>query len=248
MRVAIFFGDLNDCVIVDKFLFDKLRRSLQYRVRNIGAPVYLASRHRHVDLGAGITGDELWISQAEQPGKEPAVDINIMSDGLSADAQARARAQLFQAIQPQLRPCAKNILRCAVGRAKVNQLVDIILDARRAEHRVGDQTGADIGEDQAIGFGVIDIVCRLSTAAARHELRDDDRLARKIFPQKWNGRLRAQRAGAARLAPLDQYNRLALKVGRGLAKERCAANEKSEKYQGRYRQSLHHSSPQKRVC
>ena len=83
-------------------------------------------------------------------------------------------------------------------------------------------------EDQTVRLGVmVDIIGCFSAAAARHELRNDDRFAGKISSQKWNRRLRAQSAGAARLATLDEHDGPALKIRRRLRKQRCPSAQYS---------------------
>jgi hypothetical protein len=57
-------------------------------VGNVGASVQLAAIHRQIELGSRITGDEFRILQTEYPGKQPAVDVNVVSDRLRADANA----------------------------------------------------------------------------------------------------------------------------------------------------------------
>src|SRR5687767_7729394 len=83
---------------------------------------------------------------------------------------------------------------------------------------------------------MIDVIGRLSAAAARHELRDDDRLAGEILSQEGNRRLRPQRAGATRLSSLDQDDGFPLEIGRGLSQQRSTSDHYGKNCKGTERQ------------
>src|SRR5580765_7910792 len=119
MRMAIVFRDLNDRMIIHEPLLHVVGGSLQDRVRNIRARVELSPIHCEIELRPGIARDKLRILKAEYPGKEPAVDIDVVSDGLRADANPWTSAQFFQAVQAQLGHGTEDVLRRAVRCAKI---------------------------------------------------------------------------------------------------------------------------------
>ena len=137
--MAVFLGNLDDGVIVDQFFLDVFVRALQNRIGDIRSRVKLSPKHSMIELGPRKSGHEAWFLEAEHPGKQPAIDIDVVTDGLSADAQAAMGTKLLQVVQPQFGDRAENILRGAVGRAEVNELVDVVLNAHGPEHGVGDQ-------------------------------------------------------------------------------------------------------------
>src|SRR5262249_47478864 len=131
------------------------------------------------------------------------------------------RTQFVKAVQPEFRHRIKNILRRTVGRAEIDQLVDVVLDSRGAEYCVGDQAGTDISDGQAIRLGIAgNIVGRLSSTTPRDKSANDNRFGGNILTQKRDQRWRAQGSRSSRFAALDEHDSFALEIGRGLREDR----------------------------
>src|SRR5688500_1371876 len=119
-----------------------------------------------------------------------------MSDLLSADPHARGGAQFFLAAQAGFLARQKHIMKDTDGRAQISQFVDVVLHTAGIEDRVGHQGRRHAADGQAIRLDdAVDVIRRLSAAASRHILRNDRRVARNIFLQKWKQRSTPQIAG-----------------------------------------------------
>ena len=99
-----------------------------------------------------------------------------MTHRLPANANPGAGAQFIQAVRSKPGHRGEYILRGTIGRAKVDQLINVILNAYGAEHGVGNQTGADIANREAIRLGVLrDVVGRFAATTPGHILGHDER-------------------------------------------------------------------------
>ncbi len=105
----------------------------------------------------------------------------------------------------------ENIMLRAVGRAKINELVDVILNTRLAENGVGDQRGAHAADGKPIrARSAIDMICRLPASARAHMLDRDRRISRNMFTQEICNRPCPQVGRAARRAAQNDCNRFVL--------------------------------------
>ena len=142
-------------------------------------------------LRSGVTGDEFRLVQPDHIREHSAGDVNRVTDRLSADAHAGRGAQLFDAAQACLAVGDKQIVLRAIGRAEIDELVDIVLHARLAQHGIGDQRRAHAADGQPVGFGdFVNVVGGLPAAARSHVLHDNHGIARNIFAQNVDHRAR----------------------------------------------------------
>ncbi len=186
-------GNFYAGVNVDESFIQPVAVAAQNRIAGIHPRVRFPLRDGYIDFRAGESDDEFRILQTEYISEEPSGNVNGMADGLAADPHARRRTKLFQGVQAGVTVGDEQVVLRAVGRAEINQLVDVVLHARRAEHGVGHQRGPHAADGQAVGLGdAIDVIGRLPSAARTHVLHDDGRISRNMLAQNVDHSARSQ--------------------------------------------------------
>ena len=121
-------------------------------------------------------------------------------------------AKLVYGVQPEPAHGDKNIMRAGVGRAEINEPIDVVIHSGFAQDGAGDVANANVGEGQAVRTSpVIHVIRRLTSAGARHELHHHCWIAGDMLGQVWNERARAPFAYAAGRAAADERDGFALK-------------------------------------
>src|SRR5262245_48084557 len=98
-----------------------------------------------------------------------------------------------------------------VRRTQINKFVDIILDPAFAEDGVGQKSGTDIADGQAVGFGYLEkMIGGLSSSATRHVFAEDRWIPRDVFLYERDNSFDSHIAGVAGVAALNNGDGLAL--------------------------------------
>src|SRR3989338_9419590 len=89
-RMMVSSGNFQNCLEVHHALIDPFGHSLENGVGNVGPAIDFPLQESHINLGSGITNDELWIPQAHQISEQPLNDVNGVAHRLRADSKARS--------------------------------------------------------------------------------------------------------------------------------------------------------------
>jgi hypothetical protein len=109
----------------------------------------------------------------------------------------------------------KDVIELVLGRAQVNQFVDIVLHAGFAEHGVRDDAARDPVESKAVGASsAVEMIGRFSSAGTRHVLKRDCRVSWDVLGKHRRQRFGAKIAHAPGTSADDKRDRLALIKGR----------------------------------
>src|SRR3970040_1677844 len=129
----IALGNLYNGVEMHETLFNPVEVSPSNRIRNVRSAIHLATHEGEIDFRAAIARNKFWLSHADQVGKGSAHDINAMADGLGAQPYPRNGAEFFKTVWPSVFASRKNVLSSAIGRAEINEPVEVIENPGLAE-------------------------------------------------------------------------------------------------------------------
>src|SRR5262245_58117260 len=167
-------GNFNDAMKIHQPFLQKLGVLLDDGAGDPRRRIQFAIEQGYIQLRRRVADDKLRLLKAENEGEKAAGQINRMADGLSADSQARMSTQFFHTTQAKFSIGEKHIMRFAVRRAEIDELVEVVLNSGLAQNRRRHHATRCTADNQAICTrAAIKIVRGLGASGARHKFDHD---------------------------------------------------------------------------
>src|SRR5688572_4952216 len=133
-----------------------------------------------------------------------------MSHWPGRDPHPRRAAQLFQIVESRILARKENKVKHALGRAEIDQLVEIVLDAGFAQDCVRYHAAGNACDGEPVRpSGAVHVIGRLSASGARHVLRHDGWVSRNVLRKKCRDGFTPKISGSARPDTVDESDGLA---------------------------------------
>ncbi len=150
--------------------------------RDLG--IDLAACEGDIEVFVFVSRNDPRIFEIEKIGDHAAVQVPGMPHRSAADAQTAGGAQLCQVVVTQRCARDEDIIELVLGRAEIDELVDIVLHAGFSEHGVRDDAAGNAEQSKTVGAGaVVEMIGRFPTSRAGHVLKRDGRIAGDVLGQ-----------------------------------------------------------------